>query len=152
MKTKPEYTREDLLKWVSLEYHSIIKVFIKSKANILAEHWAKWDHEIHLEENKKAPFVRNYKPLLDQETSAKTYIDEHLRKSFIWPSFSATASSILLVRKLGRNLRFYINYRVLNAVTIKNGYSIPLISKTLRKLAGVVRYTKLDTIHVFNRI
>ena len=41
MKTKPEYTREDLLKQVPPEYHSIIKVFIKSNANIVAEHQAK---------------------------------------------------------------------------------------------------------------
>ena len=38
MKTKPEYTREDLLKRVPSEYHSIIEVFMKSNADIVAEH------------------------------------------------------------------------------------------------------------------
>ena len=38
MKEKPEYTKEDLLKQVLLEYYSIINVFIKSNANIVAEH------------------------------------------------------------------------------------------------------------------
>ena len=37
-------------------------------------------------------------------------------------------------------------------MTIKNRYPIPFISETLGKLAGVVRYTKLDVIHAFNRI
>ena len=32
MKTKPEYTREDLLERVPSEYHLIIKVFMKSNA------------------------------------------------------------------------------------------------------------------------
>ena len=41
MKTKPEYTKEDLLKQIPSEYHSIIKVFMKSNANIVAEHQAK---------------------------------------------------------------------------------------------------------------
>ena len=37
-------------------------------------------------------------------------------------------------------------------MTVKNWYPIPLISETLGKLAGAVRYTKLDVIHAFNRI
>ena len=40
MKDKPEYTKEDLLKRVPSEYHSIIDVFIKSNADIVAEHRA----------------------------------------------------------------------------------------------------------------
>ena len=102
---------------------------------------------------KKAPFVRNYKSLSDQETAAmKKYIDEHLGKGFIRPSSSAAASPILLVRKPGGGLRFCIDYRALNAVTVKNRYPIPLISETLGKLARSVRYMKLDVIHAFNRI
>ena len=82
----------------------------------------------------------------------KKYIDEHLGKGFIRPSLSAAASPILLVRKPGGGLRFCIDYRALNAVTVKNRYPIPLISETLGKLAGSVRYTKLDVIHAFNQI
>ena len=121
MKDKPEYTKQDLLKRVSFEYHLIIDVFIKLNADIVAEHRADWDHEIHLEKSQKAPFVRNYKPLSDQKTAAmKKYIDEHLGKGFIRPSFLAAASLILLVRKPDRGLQFCIDYQALNAVTIKN--------------------------------
>ena len=153
MKNKPEYTKEDLLKRVPLEYHSIINVFMKSNANIVAEHQAEWDHKIHLEEGKKAHFVRNYKPLWDQKTAAiKKYIDKHLEKCFIWPSLLAAAFPILLVQKPGRGLWFCIDYRTLNAVTVKNRFLISLILETLSKLAGAVRYTKLDVIHTFDRI
>ena len=82
----------------------------------------------------------------------KKYIDKHLGKGFIRPSSSATASPILLVQKPGGRLRFCIDYRALNAVTVKNRFLIPLILETLGKLAGAVRYTKLDVIHAFNRI
>ena len=82
----------------------------------------------------------------------KKYIDEHLEKGFIWPSSSAAASLILLVRKPGEGLRFCIDYRALNAVTVKNRFPIPLILETLGKLAGAVKYTKLDVIHAFNQI
>ena len=84
MKDKPEYTKEDLLKRVPSEYHSIIDVFMKSNADRVAKHRDQWDHKIHLEESQKAPFVRNYKSLSDHETAAmKKYIDEHLGKGFI---------------------------------------------------------------------
>ena len=84
MKTKPKYTREDLLKQVPLEYHAIIKVFMKFNANIVAKHRAKWDYEIHLAEGQKTLFIRNYKLLSDQKTSTmKKFIDKHLGKGFI---------------------------------------------------------------------
>ena len=148
---KPEYTKEALVKRVPKDYHLIIEVFMKSNADKVAEHQAKWDHEIHLEEGQKALFVQNYKLFSDPETAAmKKYIDKHLGKSFIWPSSSAAVIPILLVRKPGGRLCFCIDYRALNAVTVKNRYLIPLISETLSKLTGSVRYTKLDFIHVFN--
>ena len=65
MSAKPEYTKEALLKRVLPEYHSIIDIFMKSNANIMAEHQEKWDHKIHPEEGKKVSYVRNYKPLTD---------------------------------------------------------------------------------------
>ena len=84
MKSKPEYTKEDLLKQVLLDYYSISNVFMKSNNNIVAKHRAKGDFKTHLEKSQKASFVRNYKPLLDQELEAmKKYIDKHLGKSFI---------------------------------------------------------------------
>ena len=41
MKDKPKYIKEDLLKRVPSKYHSIIDVFMKSNADIVAEHRAK---------------------------------------------------------------------------------------------------------------
>ena len=153
LSAKPEYTKEDLLKRIPPEYHLIIDAFMKSNANIVAKHREKWDHKIHLEESKKASYVCNYKPLMDQEIAAmKKYIDKHLGKSFIWPSSSAAASPILLMWKPGGGLRFCIDYQALNVVTIKNKYPIPLIFETQGKLAGAIWYTKLDVIYAFNRI
>ena len=80
----------------------------------------------------------------------KKYINKHLEKSFIWPSSSAAAFPILLVKKPGGGLCFSIYYRALNAVIVKNRYPIPLILEKLGKLAGAVKYTKLDIIHAFN--
>ena len=152
MKGKPDYTRQELLEKVPKEYHSMIDVFMKRDANTLLEHRDK-DHSIQLEEGKSPPFVQNYRPLSDQENEAMIkYIQEHLGKGFIQPSSSAAAAPVLLVRKPGGGLRFCVDYRALNAVTIKNRYPIPLINEMLGKLANAVRFTKLDIIAAFNQM
>ena len=58
--------------------------------------------------------------LKDKLLVVKKYIDKHLNKGFIYPSISPAATPILLTKKLGGGIRFYINYRGLNAITIKN--------------------------------
>ncbi len=55
-----------------------------------------------------------------------------LDKGFIRVSNSSTAALVLFVKKLGGGLRFYVDYRGLNAVTKKDRYPLPLIYKTLR--------------------
>ena len=56
----------------------------------------------------------------DELLVVKKYINKHLDKGFIRPSMSLAAASILLAKKLGGGIRFYVNYRGLNAITIKN--------------------------------
>ena len=126
--------------------------FLKQDAEILSDHKDE-DHKIELLEGKQALFVRNFKLLLKQETDAiKKYIDKHLEKEFIRSNLSTAAAPILLVKKPGGRLRFCVDYRTLNAITVKNRYLIPLINETLGKLSNARQFTKLDIIHVFNRI
>ena len=56
----------------------------------------------------------------DKFLVVKKYINEHLDKGFIYPSISLTAAPILLAKKLRGGIRFYINYKRLNAIIIKN--------------------------------
>ena len=48
--------------------------------------------------------------------------------------------------------RLYIDYRGLNAITIKNRYPLPLINESLARLSGAVIYTKLDLRDTYYRI
>ena len=50
----------------------------------------------------------------------KKYINKHLNKGFIYPSISLAAAPIFLIKKPGGGIQFYINYRELNAIIIKN--------------------------------
>ena len=59
---------------------------------------------------------------------------------------------MLFVKKPGGSLRFCVDYRGLNAVTVKNRYPLPLISETLNRLSRAKIFTKLDIISAFNRL
>ena len=82
----------------------------------------------------------------------KKYLEENLSKGFIWASFSPAAAPVLFFKKPGGGLWFYVDYRGLNAPTVKNKYPLPLIRKTLDRLCKAVYFTKLDIVAAFNKI
>ena len=81
------------------------------------------------------PYKRPYPISKDELLVVKKYIDEHLDKGFIRPSMSLAAAPILLAKKPEGSIRFCVDYRGLNAITIKNRYPVPLIRKTLKRLS-----------------
>ena len=66
------------------------------------------------------PYKRPYLILKDELLAIKKYINKYFNKGFISPNISPIAAPILLAKKLGRGLQFYVNYKGLNAITIKN--------------------------------
>ena len=66
------------------------------------------------------PYKRPYLISKDKLLVIKKYIDKHLNKGFIHPSISLAATPILLTKKPGGGIQFYINYKGLNAIIIKN--------------------------------
>jgi len=50
----------------------------------------------------------------------RKYLDENLSKGFIRASSSPIAAPVIFVKKPSGGLRFYIDYRALNTVTVKN--------------------------------
>jgi len=73
------------------------------------------------------------------------------RKGFIRASTSPAASPVLFAKKPGGGLRFCVDYRALNALTIKNRYPLPLIQETLAQLSKAKFYTKLDVVSALIR-
>jgi hypothetical protein len=72
------------------------------------------------------------------------YIDENLKKGFIWQSKFPNDVRILFVKKKDGYLQMCVDYCGLNQLTIKNQYLLPLISKLLDQLNHVKVYTKFD--------
>ena len=65
-------------------------------------------------------YKRPYPISKDELLVIKKYINKYLNKGFICPSISLAATPIFLVKKLRGGIRFYINYKGLNTIIIKN--------------------------------
>ena len=62
----------------------------------------------------------------------------------IRPSNSPWCNAVVLVRKKDGSLRFCIDFRRLNSLTVKDSHPLPCICETLESLAGVAHYTTID--------
>ncbi|KAE9347460.1 hypothetical protein PR003_g6924 [Phytophthora rubi] len=63
-------------------------------------------------------------------------IQQYLELGFVRESNSPWASPVLMIRKPDGGIRFCIDYRKLNAVTVKDCYPMPLIDDILDVLSG----------------
>jgi hypothetical protein len=74
----------------------------------------------------------------------KKQLQELLDKGFIRPSTSPWGCPTLFVKKKDKSLRLCIDYRPLNAVTIKNKYPLPRIDILFDQLVGAKVFSKID--------
>ena len=146
-----EVSREELKLKLPSEYYDYIDVFNRTKAEELPPH-RPYNHKIELEGDGRPPQSRLYPMSAYKLEKVKEYLDENLRKGFISPSNAPFTSPILFVQKKDGGLRFYVDYRKLNAITKRNRYSISLIDETLAKIIGCKYLTSLDIITVFNKL
>ena len=121
------------------------------KAGILPEQ-GRGDHAIDLVENQEPPFMSLYNLSQTELAELRRYLDDALLKGWIKHSTSPAGAPILFVPKKDGGLRLCVDYRGLNAVTIKNRHPLPLITETLDRLCGAVLFTKLDLTNAYHRI
>jgi len=69
---------------------------------------------------------------------------ELLDKGFIRPSSSEWGCPTLFVKKKDQSLRMCVDYRPLNAVTIKNKYPLPRIDILFDQLSKAKVFSKID--------
>ena len=87
-----------------------------------------------------------------QLEALRNYLDENLKKDFIWEIKIVTEFLILFIPKKDEKLRLYIDYRKLNVITIKNKYPLLNIGELQNHLIGVKWFTKLDLRETYNLV
>jgi hypothetical protein len=74
----------------------------------------------------------------------KIQLKDLLDKGFIRPSLSPWGCPALFISKKDKGLRLCVDYRPLNAVTIKNKYPLLRINILFDQLAGAQVFSKID--------
>ena len=133
------------------EFHEFLDVFSRQAADKLPPH-RPYDHRIELQPGKEHGYGPLYSMSRDELRVLKKYLDDNLRKGFIRPSSSPYSSPVIFARKSSGGLRLCVDYRGLNAVTVKNRYPLPLIQETLQAISKAKYFTKLDVVAAFNKL
>jgi hypothetical protein len=94
------------------------------------------DHQIPLVPGAQQVNVRPYCYSPHQKTEIERQVQEMLQSGIIQLSSSPFASLVLLVKKRDRSWQFCVDYRALNALTVKNKHPLPVVEELLDELAG----------------
>ena len=158
----PVYALVDINHLIPSEIHSLVDklpdslknhpdVFLTQNAEKLAPH-RDIDLAIELQPGKEPPYGPIY-PLSPWELATlKEWLEENLKRGFIRESRSPAGAPILFAPKKDGGLQMCVDYRGLNAITIKNRYPLPLITEIMDWVAGAQYFSKLDLKDAYHRI
>jgi hypothetical protein len=102
------------------------------------------DHHIVLKPDAAPVAVRPYRYPTAHKDELERQCAAMLEQGTIRRSVSAFSSSVLLVKKPDGSWRFCVDYRALNALTIKDAFPIPVVDELLDELHSARFFTKLD--------
>ena len=122
------------------EYHYIFSLEKQDMGHTKAT-----KHKIVLKDLDTPPFKEHFcripPPQVDE-------VREHLKlmldAGVVRLSNSPWCNAVVLVRKKDGSLRFCIDFRRLNALTVKDSHPLPCICETLESLAGAAHYSTFD--------
>lgn len=102
------------------------------------------DHRIELVPGSTPPCRPTYRMSPAELDELKRQLDDLISKGLIRPSKSAYGAPVLLTKKKDGCWRFCVDYRALNAITIKNKYPLPRIDELFDRLQGAKYFSKID--------
>ncbi|KAK3563159.1 hypothetical protein QTP86_016402 [Hemibagrus guttatus] len=132
-------------------YTDFVEVFSEEGVARLPSHQV-WDCAIDLLPNTSLPKERIYPLSLPESKAMEDYIEAALAAGHIRPSTSPAAAGFFFVGKRDGGLRPCIDYRGLNAITVRYPYPLPLVPMVLEQLRGARVFTKLDLRSTYNLV
>ncbi|GBG62862.1 hypothetical protein CBR_g34233 [Chara braunii] len=101
-------------------------------------------HRIEIEPDSRTPKGAVYRMSPRELEELRKQLDELLEKGWIRPSSSPFGAPVLFVPKKEGELRMCIDYRGLNAITVKNVEPLPRIDDVLDRVQGCKYFLKID--------
>jgi hypothetical protein len=93
-----------------------------------------WDHAIELVPGAQPKGCKVYPILVTEQSELDRFLTENLETGHIRQSKSPMASPVFFIKKKDGSLRLVQDYRMLNDMTVKNKYPLPLISELVNQL------------------
>lgn len=145
LKLSDELLKDLIISKVYRNWESVFSQFI---ANSLPPYQNK-DHAIELEPEKTSFLSLIYNLFQRQLKTIRKYIDENFANRFICFLKCSAKAPVLFILRPDSNLLWFLNYRRLNVMTIKNQYLFPLIGEILNRLIDVRVFTKINVKHAY---
>ena len=82
--------------------------------------------------------------LREEREKVQEFIEEQLRKGYIRPSKLPQTAPVFFIGKKDGKKQMVQDYQYLNEWTVKNNYSLPLISDVLENIGTKKVFTKMD--------
>ncbi|GBG71317.1 hypothetical protein CBR_g8739 [Chara braunii] len=101
-------------------------------------------HRIEIEPSSRTHKGAVYRMSPRELEELRKQLDELLEKGWIRPSSSPFEAPVLFVPKKEGELRMCIDYRGLNAITVKNVEPLPRIDDLLDRVQGAKNFSKID--------
>ena len=102
------------------------------------------NHYIVLKPEASPVAVRPYRYPTAHKDELEHQCASMIEQGIVRSSNSAFSSPIILVKKADGSWRFCVDYRALNALTVKDAFPIPVVDELLDELHGARFFTKLD--------
>ena len=130
-------------KLVLEQFYKWIKVFGKKQSERMPTRKI-WDHAIDMKEGFVPRKGKVYLLSREEREEMRKFIQEQLRKEYIRPLKSPQTAPVFFVGKKDGKKRMAQDYRYLSEWTIKNNYSLPLISDVVENIGTKKVFTKMD--------
>jgi hypothetical protein len=111
-----------------------------------------WDHAIELVPGAQPKGCKVYPISITEQSELDRFLTKNLETGRIRQSKSPMASPVFFIKKKDGSLRLVQDYQMLNDMTVKNKYPLPLIFKLVNQLRGAKYFTKLDVQWGFNNV
>jgi hypothetical protein len=130
--------------------HEYLDVFPDDLSGMLPDRAIEF--KIELQPGTAPVYKRPYPMARNEMAELKTQLQELLNKGYIQPNCSPWGCPAIFVSKKDKTQRLCVNYRPLNAVTVKNKHPLPHINLLFDQLIGAQVFSKIDLCFGYHQI